>query len=90
MYRNHNGPHLRQVCKDHKNDWIGHVRRDGAPRTTKRLPRGARREGDGSIRIDFLVLNAGITCPDDNTDGLEAQFQTNHLGHFVPTNEVPC
>ena len=40
--------------------------------------------------IDFLVLNAGIMMPPLtlSTDGLEAQFQTNHLGHFVLTNEV--
>ena len=40
--------------------------------------------------IDFLVLNAGIMMPplSISTDGLEAQFQTNHLGHFVLTNEV--
>ena len=40
--------------------------------------------------IDFLVLNAGIMMPplSISGDGLEAQFQTNHLGHFVLTNEV--
>ena len=40
--------------------------------------------------IDFLVLNAGIMMPplSISEDGLEAQFQTNHLGHFVLTNEL--
>ena len=40
--------------------------------------------------INLLVLNAGVMMPPltMSTDGLEAQFQTNHLGHFVLTNEV--
>lgn len=35
--------------------------------------------------IDHLVLNAGIMTPPFflSEDGLEAQFQTNHLGHFA-------
>lgn len=38
--------------------------------------------------IDVLVNNAGImACPYGKTvDGLESQFATNHIGHFLFTN----
>ncbi|XP_059473096.1 retinol dehydrogenase 12-like isoform X2 [Neocloeon triangulifer] len=39
-------------------------------------------------KIHLLVNNAGVmACPYSKTeDGLEMQFQTNHLGHFLLTN----
>lgn len=42
----------------------------------------------GSDKIDVLVLNAAImACPYALTvDGVESQFGTNHLGHFLFTN----
>jgi len=39
-------------------------------------------------RIDLLINNAGVmACPYAETrDGLEMQFGTNHIGHFLMTN----
>ncbi|XP_059478278.1 retinol dehydrogenase 11-like [Neocloeon triangulifer] len=39
-------------------------------------------------KIHLLINNAGVmACPYTKTeDGLEMQFQTNHLGHFLLTN----
>ncbi len=39
-------------------------------------------------RIDLLINNAGVmACPHTTTsDGLEMQFGTNHIGHFLLTN----
>lgn len=39
-------------------------------------------------RIDLLINNAGVmACPHtETTDGLEMQFGTNHIGHFLMTN----
>jgi NAD(P)-dependent dehydrogenase (short-subunit alcohol dehydrogenase family) len=39
-------------------------------------------------RIDLLINNAGVmACPHMTTsDGLEMQFGTNHIGHFLLTN----
>lgn len=41
-------------------------------------------------RIDMLINNAGImACPEARTAaGWEAQFATNHLGHFALTNRL--
>jgi NAD(P)-dependent dehydrogenase (short-subunit alcohol dehydrogenase family) len=41
-------------------------------------------------RLDVLINNAGCYFSDLqlNTDGLEMQFATNHLGHFLFTNLV--
>ena len=41
-------------------------------------------------KIDVLINNAGImACPfGQTTDGFERQFGTNHIGHFVLTNEL--
>lgn len=40
--------------------------------------------------IDVLVNNAGVmACPySTTTDGLEHQFGTNHIGHFLFTNLI--
>ncbi|WP_339301362.1 SDR family NAD(P)-dependent oxidoreductase [Paenibacillus sp. FSL R5-0623] len=40
--------------------------------------------------IDMLILNAGImACPETRVGpGWEAQFATNHLGHFALTNQL--
>ncbi len=41
-------------------------------------------------KIHFLINNAGImACPETRSDqGWEAQFATNHIGHFVLTKEL--
>jgi NAD(P)-dependent dehydrogenase (short-subunit alcohol dehydrogenase family) len=45
---------------------------------------------DGHPRIDVLIANAGImACPQGTTaDGVELQFGTNHLGHFLLVNRL--
>ncbi|KAJ2059012.1 hypothetical protein GGI08_003312 [Coemansia sp. S2] len=36
--------------------------------------------------LDILVNNAGVACPySQTTEGIEMQFGTNHVGHFVLT-----
>ncbi|KAH7043335.1 hypothetical protein B0J12DRAFT_787817 [Macrophomina phaseolina] len=47
---------------------------------------------DDGIAIDALMLNASImACPYRTTaDGLERQFGTNHLGHFVFAHQHEC
>lgn len=44
----------------------------------------------GALDVDHLVLNAGIMTPPFalSDDGLESQFQTNHLGHFYLLNAL--
>jgi NAD(P)-dependent dehydrogenase (short-subunit alcohol dehydrogenase family) len=39
-------------------------------------------------KVDYLINNAGImSCPFRKTeDGIESQFATNHVGHFLLTN----
>lgn len=40
----------------------------------------------GKNKIDALVLNAGVTLPNDNTrttDGFETTFAVNHLAHYL-------
>ena len=41
-------------------------------------------------KIDILINNAGVaTCPEWRTvEGSELQFGTNHVGHFLLTNEL--
>src|SRR5688572_23971008 len=41
-------------------------------------------------RLDVLVNNAGIVVrkQQQTVDGHELQFQVNHLGHFLSTNEL--
>jgi NAD(P)-dependent dehydrogenase (short-subunit alcohol dehydrogenase family) len=41
-------------------------------------------------KIDLLINNAGImACPETRVEpGWEAQFATNHLGHFALTNRI--
>lgn len=42
------------------------------------------------VRVDMLICNAGImTCPETRVgSGWEAQFATNHIGHYVLTNLI--
>jgi len=37
------------------------------------------------IQCNYLINNAGVFCPPHNLtkDGIEVQFQVNHLGHFL-------
>ena len=42
-------------------------------------------------KIDLLVLNAGLMCPPQmvrSSDGLESQFQVNHLSQFLLLNNL--
>ncbi len=51
---------------------------------------GARLQSEGRA-IDILVNNAGIMSPPRrkiSADGFEAQFATNHLGHFALTAQL--
>lgn len=43
-------------------------------------------------KIDYLINNAAImSCPFSKTvDGIESQFGTNHIGHFLLTNLILC
>jgi NAD(P)-dependent dehydrogenase (short-subunit alcohol dehydrogenase family) len=45
---------------------------------------------DGDRSVDILINNAAImACPEMRVgDGWEAQFATNHFGHFVMTNKM--
>ena len=42
------------------------------------------------VRVDMLICNAGImACPETRVgSGWEAQFATNHIGHYVLTNLI--
>jgi NAD(P)-dependent dehydrogenase (short-subunit alcohol dehydrogenase family) len=42
------------------------------------------------VRVDMLICNAGImACPETRIgSGWEAQFATNHIGHYVLTNLI--
>jgi NAD(P)-dependent dehydrogenase (short-subunit alcohol dehydrogenase family) len=44
----------------------------------------------GEQRLDILINNAGImACPFQlSEDGIESQFATNHVGHFLLTREL--
>jgi NAD(P)-dependent dehydrogenase (short-subunit alcohol dehydrogenase family) len=48
------------------------------------------RIADGDRSVDILINNAAImACPETRIgDGWEAQFATNHLGHYVMTNAM--
>lgn len=48
----------------------------------------AREANERFDKIDLLINNAGVmACPKGHTaDGLEMQFGTNHVGHFLLTN----
>ena len=48
------------------------------------------RIADGDRSVDILINNAAImACPETRVgDGWEAQFATNHLGHYVMTNKM--
>jgi len=45
-------------------------------------------EDDSIPKVDVLINNGGImACPYSTTeDGIERQFATNHIGHFLLTN----
>ncbi|RZV52588.1 MAG: SDR family NAD(P)-dependent oxidoreductase [Pseudomonadales bacterium] len=50
----------------------------------------ATRINSSDKKIDVLINNAGVmACPHNTTeDGLELQFGSNHIGHFLMTNLV--
>ena len=45
---------------------------------------------NSKVRVDMLICNAGImACPEMRVgSGWEAQFATNHIGHYVLTNLI--
>lgn len=42
------------------------------------------------VQVDILICNAGImACPEERVGkGWESQFATNHIGHYVLTNQI--
>lgn len=50
----------------------------------------AKRINGQGKKIDVLINNAGVmACPESKTeDGLELQFGSNHIGHFLMTNLI--
>jgi len=45
---------------------------------------------NSQVRVDMLICNAGImACPENRVGpGWEAQFATNHIGHYVLVNKI--
>lgn len=60
--------------------------------SSQKSVRAAAAEVDSRIsKLDVLINNAGIMAVPDRTlseDGIEIQFATNHLGHFLFTNLI--
>ena len=51
----------------------------------RQWPQGSGHKGEGALRpLHVLVLNAGVICKtfESTSDGLEATFGVNYLGHF--------
>lgn len=55
------------------------------------IRKGAAAINESVDHIDILINNAGIMAVKDFTksvDGIESQFATNHIGHFLLTNLI--
>lgn len=74
-----------EINKAHPSVKISFVQLDLASQASVRQAAEAVKNLLGDDKIDVLILNAAImACPYALTeDGIESQFGTNHLGHFL-------
>ena len=81
-------PLIDQIKQEHQDVKISFVRLDLGSQKVVRAAAGEVKSVLAGDKIDILILNAAImACPYALTeDGIESQFGTNQVGHFLFTN----
>ncbi|EXJ84617.1 hypothetical protein A1O3_05287 [Capronia epimyces CBS 606.96] len=81
-------PLVEQIGRDHAEVRVSFIQLDLGSQKSVRQAVSDVEATLGDDQIDVLILNAAImACPYAlSEDGIEAQFATNHLGHFLFSN----